>query len=788
MKLRSQIFLFLFLFGLVPLFAALVINVPLVFERIESLYHKAYLQNLRAGFSDLDQHLARRHETVRLLAKFPEPGMLLSTEERKKDSSVDLGSARTGYVAWLNQVLFDQLDVIRVLFINDDGKTEYWLERDNATGRLEPRGGDAPYQDPEFISAGQKLRPGNVLTGPIIFDRSAGDKAPNKFMQLGFVSPIVTMFSSETVHFEDKRGVVIVYLDVGGLASAYRGIYWAFSDGHYLDADGSHPENSSAFKDFPGLEGLFAKGELGLWEYKGQQVLWVPLFVTEKSGPLWVGRSVDPSPIVKLRNAIEFRVISIVLGLLVVVLVIARLIAVRAERLGHELTEGISRVMERNEVVRFSWRRPEELRELGDNLTRLAETNAEHSKALHDYARELEETNRFKSEFLANVSHELRTPLNSILLLSKMLADGDRSKNSSENAKQARVIHDAGTDLKALIDNILDLSRIEAKQMTLVREHVNLRAVLEGVLELMRPQYEEKGLGLTLEIKTGAPEHVQTDREKLRQILINFLSNAVKFTREGGVTVRLEPCTGMTEAGFSACLRVIDTGIGIPVEKQEVIFEAFKQADGSTSRRFGGTGLGLAISRELAFLLGGEIRVESQTGAGTTFTLLLPQIMPEDHDMEAVEHSPTGGKQDMINEATIPESHYPGARILLVDDDMRNLLAMIPLLERWGVTVMAAGDGQEALETLATGGNFDLVLMDIMMPEMDGYEVTRRIRSQPGLAHLPVIALTARAGADDRRSCLESGANDCLVKPVDPRDLKAVLDTFLIDRSGRGDQ
>ncbi len=249
---------------------------------------------------------------------------------------------------------------------------------------------------------------------------------------------------------------------------------------------------------------------------------------------MWVGRSVDPSPIVKLRNAIEFRVVTIVLGLLAVVLVIARLIALRAERLGRELTEGISRVMEYNEVVHFTWRRPEELRALGENLTRLAETNAEHSRALHDYARELEETNRFKSEFLANVSHELRTPLNSILLLSKMLADTNKGRNAAEDTKQAQVIHDAGTDLKALIDNILDLSRIEARQMTLMRERVNLRAVLEGVLELLKPQYDEKGLSLALEIDAGAPQFIQTDREKLRRILINFLSNAVKFTREGG--------------------------------------------------------------------------------------------------------------------------------------------------------------------------------------------------------------------------------------------------------------
>jgi CheY-like chemotaxis protein/nitrogen-specific signal transduction histidine kinase len=428
------------------------------------------------------------------------------------------------------------------------------------------------------------------------------------------------------------------------------------------------------------------------------------------------------------------------------------------------------------------------LHALGKNLTRLAETNAEHSGALLDYARELEETNRFKSEFLANVSHELRTPLNSILLLSKMLADSDKDRNAAEIAKQARVINDAGTDLKALIDNILDLSRIEARQMTLMRDQVDLRSMLESVLELMKPQYEEKRLALTLEIDPDAPGQIQTDREKLRQILINFLSNAVKFTREGGVTVRLDSCAGMADERFSVCLCVIDTGIGIPVDKQAVIFEAFKQADGSTSRRFGGTGLGLAISRELASLLGGEIRVESQPGAGATFCLLLPAVMPETHEVVDKGTPSAGGKQGMINEDFIPEANYPGARVLLVDDDMRNLLAMIPLLERWGITVMAAGDGHEALETLDAGGDFDLVLMDIMMPELDGYEVTRRIKVQPRFAHLPVIALTARAGADDLRCCIEAGASACLVKPVDPRELKRMLDTFLKGGGGGEDQ
>jgi signal transduction histidine kinase/ActR/RegA family two-component response regulator len=526
---------------------------------------------------------------------------------------------------------------------------------------------------------------------------------------------------------------------------------------------------------------------LGLWEHQGQQVLWVPLFVTEKSGPLWVGRSVDPSPIAKLRHAIELRVVTILLGLLVMVLIVARLIAVRTEHLGNELTSGISRVMEHNEVVRFSWSRPEELRVLGDKLTRLAETHAEHNTALQEYANELEKSNRFKSEFLANVSHELRTPLNSILLLSKMLAEGGKEGHAQETRKLARVIHDAGTDLKALIENILDLSRIEARQMSLVVEEVDLHDLLNHVLELLKPQYDEKGIALELEVHPDAPQSIYTDREKLRQILVNFLSNAVKFTGDGGVTVRLQPCSDTPDGRFVVCIGVTDTGIGIPADKHEIIFEAFKQADGSTSRHFGGTGLGLTISRELARLMGGDITVDSKTGSGSTFTLLLPATMPESEPMDEDRRPSTHTLQAGTSRSLVPEADFSGSRILLVDDDVRNLLAITPLLDGWNISVMAAGDGREALETLESGGEFDLVLMDIMMPGMDGYAVIREIRERPDLAHIPVIALTARAGYEDRRKSLEAGANDSLVKPLDPGELKAVLDDFIGAKNHEGD-
>jgi len=260
--------------------------------------------------------------------------------------------------------------------------------------------------------------------------------------------------------------------------------------------------------------------------------------------------------------------------------------------------------------------------------------------------------------------------------------------------------------------------------------------------------------------------------------LINFLSNAVKFTERGCVIVGLKPGQDRDGQAWPVTISVTDTGIGIPASKGETVFEAFKQADGSTSRRFGGTGLGLTISRELAHLMGGRIELESEPGGGSTFTLMLLEEMPEMPDEAGIQR-PLAGKVDAEQEQPLPQADYHNARVLVVDDDVRNLLALTPLLEKWKLDVMAAGDGQEALETLATGGDFNLVFIDIMMPGMDGYEVIRRLREQPRFVSLPIIALTAKAAADDREACLAAGADDCIVKPLDPQELKIKLDMYL---------
>jgi two-component system chemotaxis sensor kinase CheA len=285
-----------------------------------------------------------------------------------------------------------------------------------------------------------------------------------------------------------------------------------------------------------------------------------------------------------------------------------------------------------------------------------------------------------------------------------------------------------------------------------------------------------------LEIDAQAPDSIVTDGEKLRQILVNFLSNAVKFTTTGNVRLRLSSSRGGDAELCPVRISVQDSGIGIPREKQDVIFEEFKQADGSTSRRYGGTGLGLTISRQLANLLGGRIEIQSELGVGSTFSLLLP--LEFDQRRVEADQIKSGGQQRLAaTESHVPQADYPGCRVLVVDDDVRNLLALTPLLEGWSIEVTAAGDGREALETLEADSGFDLVLMDLMMPEFDGYDTIRRMRSSPDLRDLPVVALTARTSVDDKQRCLEVGANDCLAKPIEPEELKRVFDRYLAGAS-----
>lgn len=575
---------------------------------------------------------------------------------------------------------------------------------------------------------------------------------------------------------------------------------------------------------------------------------------------------------------------------------------------------------------------------------------------LEDRAQQLSLASTYKSEFLANMSHELRTPLNSLLILAQLLAQNPTRNLTAKQVEYAGIIHSAGSDLLQLINDILDLSKVEAGKMDLNPERVALQQLLDYVEATFQPMTTQKSLNFTITTAPGVPVDLLTDDSRLRQVLRNLLSNAVKFTERGSVELRIEPAADgelpdpVHRGGAVVAFRVKDTGIGIAEQQLETIFGAFQQADGTTSRKYGGTGLGLSISREIAYLLGGALTAESAPGRGSTFTLYLPVaradfqeqtgVSPEadsattaaeadrpsdDHRQGAggqeprkprrllvIEERPHGllslvaesavaelggshdrtdievitavGPQDaasalaaapfhcvvleldMANSealrfldamdgdaalrtvpvlahnnrrmdaaheqalqsrshkqplellssldelrerialhlsaeqpgAVVPlvrgEESYPpipqaiddsfhGRTVLVVDDDARNLYALSGILELHGLHVVHAENGLKAIEALTEHPDIDLILMDVMMPEMDGYTATTKIRQMPAHANLPIITVTAKAMLGDREKSLASGANDYVTKPVDANDLIACVRRWLSPRS-----
>ncbi len=511
---------------------------------------------------------------------------------------------------------------------------------------------------------------------------------------------------------------------------------------------------------------------------------------------------------------------------------------------------------------------------------------------------------RYKSEFLANMSHELRTPLNSILILSEQLKNNLHGNLTPKQVTHADIIHRSGSDLLALINDILDLSKIEAGRMSVLLEPLSLEDFTESLERSFRPMAEAKQLRFSVTIEPNAPHLVVSDHQRIFQIVRNLFSNALKFTSEGSITIRLfgDDHGGTCRLGVA----VTDTGIGIPDDKHELIFDAFRQVDGSTSRRFGGTGLGLSISRSLAQLLGGSIELRSQPGQGSTFTLYLPtgaadnmqQVSRDDivatagNDVLLVEDNPVEARHyaglirelgyqvtiasdarsalqacrrrpfacivldlalpDMAGTLLIDTLHaerlvgnanlilntahtltdaelrrlrelrvlvlsksaddehrlldavrlrlaapapdagtsaasshaatagmpFAGRRLLLVDDDVRNIYAMSSLVEELGFEVEVAMNGQQALQVVERELPFDLVLMDMMMPIMDGYQAAHELKFNRHYEK-PVIALTAHAMKGDREKCLQAGADDYLAKPVTQSDLVDMLAKWL---------
>lgn len=474
----------------------------------------------------------------------------------------------------------------------------------------------------------------------------------------------------------------------------------------------------------------------------------------------------------------------------------------------------------------------EELRMINEQLeerTKDAEMKSAEllgaKEQLEEKAKQLQLSSKYKSEFLANMSHELRTPLNSILLLSEMMGEDPDENLTDEQKDFAKVIHTSGQDLLNLINDILDLSKVEVGKLEVVFDGVNI-ADFGGRLEhLFTHHAVRKGLGFMVEIEDDLPDLFYTDEQRLQQIVKNLLSNAFKFTENGAVIAsitRAEPDEIPADPISDTWVKisVSDTGIGIAESQQELIFEAFQQVDGATMRKYGGTGLGLSISSEFARLLGGKVTVESKEGEGSTFTLLVPSLpngLPaaeketaqdregaylatavrgnpidvasvevaagtstadEDTGTAIFKAAAAGASREGMLE-DVPFSNLRGKTVVITDDDHRNIYALEKALQKEGMTVISAENGMECLEILQTTENVDIVLMDIMMPVMDGYETMKHIREMDRYGDIPIIALTAKAMKGDKEKCLEAGASDYISKPLKMDQLFSAMRVWL---------
>ncbi|GEM_PF-4475241 len=439
----------------------------------------------------------------------------------------------------------------------------------------------------------------------------------------------------------------------------------------------------------------------------------------------------------------------------------------------------------------------ERLRQTNEELQRqkddLKKKNIELENArrmIEEKARELEKSGRYKSQFLANMSHELKTPLNSLLLLSSLLMQNKDGNLTDKQVEFASIIHRASSDLMMLINDILDLSKIEAGRVEIAFDEMDIDDFLLGMERSFIQVAREKGLSFRTEKADGLPACIVTDRQRVEQIVRNLLSNAFKFTSRGGITLsirRPDADAGLSGSGLTpsetVAVVVSDTGIGIPEDKQELIFEAFRQVDGNISRQYGGTGLGLSISKELAGFLGGDIRLKSIEGRGSTFILYLPE-RPENME-ETGNRTPAAPRPEDARNIPVAGRNrnevFKGKKILVADDDMRNAYALSNVLEQKEMKVLIVKNGGEAVECLQANPDINLVIMDILMPGMDGYEAIRRIRKQQRFEKLPVIALTAKAGRDDRNRCMEAGASDYLAKPFNIEKLLSIISVWLYE-------
>ena len=385
-------------------------------------------------------------------------------------------------------------------------------------------------------------------------------------------------------------------------------------------------------------------------------------------------------------------------------------------------------------------------------------------KTLDKSERQLKEASKIKEQFVANISHEIRTPMNAVLGFAGLLQKTTLDKNQHEYVKSIR---SSAENLLTIINDILDLSRIESGMMRIENLPFNLRELLDSLATMLNVKAKNRGLYLRTEVDDSVPENLRGDAVRLTQILMNLISNALKFTHEGGVVVRLEKADTKDKTVFIRFI-ISDTGIGISEEKQRSVFDRFQQAQTETTRRYGGTGLGLSIVKQLVEIQNGTITLQSQPGKGSIFTVLLPYEVAAEAEMESISPMPV-----LVGEPLLQK-----IKLLVAEDNLMNQKLIQHLMQQWQIDFDIVSNGAAAVETLKRKAHeYNLVLMDIQMPEMDGYAATEKIRYDLNLS-IPIIAMTAHALAGEKEKCLGAGMDDYISKPLNEEHLYRLIRTY----------